>query len=263
MQRILQELKPAMNGQAGGRCAVVLDEGLLFRTNESAFVETKRKLLDECDVWCIVSLPGGVFSTAGAGVKTNLLFFTKGKRTEKIWYYDLSHVKMGKKSPMTLAHFGWDTQFETLPDRTDSFAKLLPHRGTVAGDSALSWTVDINARKAAAQETMQPLRVQLAAYKSELMQTQDALQLLKKEKAAQAKLDTAKEKVDSLAKLMRQVQSQIDAIDAAVYDLKAVNPHAIANDDTRSVDDLLQAIDGYGKTVANSLSTLRSLLRAT
>ena len=82
---------------------------MLFRTNESAFVETKRKLVDECDLWAIVSLPGGVFSTAGAGVKTNLLFFTKGKKTEKIWYYDLSYVKVGKKTPLTLAHFGFDS----------------------------------------------------------------------------------------------------------------------------------------------------------
>jgi hypothetical protein len=71
VQDILAELAP------GGTCAMVLDEGLLFRTNESAFVETKRKLVDECDLWAIVSLPGGVFSTAGAGVKTNLLFFTR------------------------------------------------------------------------------------------------------------------------------------------------------------------------------------------
>ena len=52
---------------------------MLFRTNEDAFVKTKRKLLDDCDLWCIVSLPGGVFTAAGAGVKTNLLFFTKGQ----------------------------------------------------------------------------------------------------------------------------------------------------------------------------------------
>jgi type I restriction enzyme M protein len=63
----------------GGRCGVVIDEGVLFRTNEDAFVKTKRKLTDECDLWCVLSLPGGVFSAAGAGVKTNLLFFTKGK----------------------------------------------------------------------------------------------------------------------------------------------------------------------------------------
>lgn len=102
----VQEMISLLSPQ--GSCGVVLDEGLLFRTNESAFVETKRKLADECNIWAIVSMPGGVFSTAGAGVKTNLIFFTKGNRTEKIWYYDLSHVKVGKKTPMTLAHFGFD-----------------------------------------------------------------------------------------------------------------------------------------------------------
>ena len=45
---------------------MVIDEGVLFRTNEDAFVKTKRKLLDECDLWCIVSLPGGVFSAGRA-----------------------------------------------------------------------------------------------------------------------------------------------------------------------------------------------------
>jgi len=55
---------------------IVVDEGVLFRTNETAFVQTKRKLLDDCDLWCIVSLPPGTFVNAGAGVKANLLFFT-------------------------------------------------------------------------------------------------------------------------------------------------------------------------------------------
>ena len=39
-------------------CGIVMDEGVLFRTNEAGFVQTKRKLLEECNVWCIVSLPG-------------------------------------------------------------------------------------------------------------------------------------------------------------------------------------------------------------
>ena len=79
----------------------MVDEGVLFRTNESAFVDTKRKLLDECDLYCFVSLPGGVFTAAGAGVKTNLLFFNRGKPTEKIWYYDMSDIKVGKMTPFT------------------------------------------------------------------------------------------------------------------------------------------------------------------
>jgi type I restriction enzyme M protein len=49
LQHVIRNLRP------GGRCRIVLDEGLLFRTNEAAFVKTKRKLLDDCDVWCIVS----------------------------------------------------------------------------------------------------------------------------------------------------------------------------------------------------------------
>ena len=69
---------------------MVIDEGVLFRTNETAFVQTKRKLLDDCDLRCIVSLPPGTFINAGAGVKANLLFFTKGEHSERTRYYDLS-----------------------------------------------------------------------------------------------------------------------------------------------------------------------------
>ncbi|MGQ0602343.1 MAG: N-6 DNA methylase [Anaerolineales bacterium] len=108
----------------GGRCGIVLDEGVLFRTNETAFVQVKRKLLNECNVTAIVSLPGGVFTAAGAGVKTNLLFFTKGEPTEHIWYYDLSDVKVTKKSPFTR-------------DQLKAFFELYPTRG----ESERSWTV--------------------------------------------------------------------------------------------------------------------------
>lgn len=65
-----------------------------------------------------MSLPGGVFTAADAGVKTNLVFFTKGKATERIWYYDLADVKMGKETPMTLA------QFEDFSDSCRSVARV-------------------------------------------------------------------------------------------------------------------------------------------
>jgi type I restriction enzyme M protein len=120
------------SSKQGGRCGIVLDEGVLFGTNETAFVQTKRKLLDDCDLWCVLSLPPGTFVNAGAGVKTNLLFFTKAGPTERIWYYDLSEVKVGKKTPLTLGHF-------------EEFFGLLPQRA----DSERSWTVpraDIEAK---------------------------------------------------------------------------------------------------------------------
>ncbi len=102
----------------GGRCGMVVDEGVMFRTNENAFVQTKRKLLDACDLWAVVSLPSGTFTATGAGVKTNLLFFTKGKPTERTWYFDLSEVKVTKKKPLTLASF--DEFFLFLAGREDS-----------------------------------------------------------------------------------------------------------------------------------------------
>ena len=86
LQHVIGSLKP------GGRCGMVIDEGVLFRTTETSYFQTKRKLLDDCDLWCILSLPPGVFSSAGAGVKTNLLFFTKGGPTEGIWYLSLIHI---------------------------------------------------------------------------------------------------------------------------------------------------------------------------
>src|SRR4051794_32943701 len=90
----------------------------------------RKSLLEECDLWCIVSLPGGVFTAAGAGVKTNLLFFTRGKATEKIWYYDLSQRKVGKKNPLIVEDF-------------KEFFELLPARAV--SDNA--WTVDFTARR--------------------------------------------------------------------------------------------------------------------
>jgi type I restriction enzyme M protein len=140
LQHVIRSLRD------GGRCGIVLDEGLLFRTNEDAFVKTKRKLLDDCDLWCVVSLPAGVFTAAGAGVKTNLLFFTKGQPTHKIWYYDMTDIKVRKKTPLLLKHF-------------DDFLRLLPTRG----DSELSWTVDLDARKAQAAEQARPLKEQATA----------------------------------------------------------------------------------------------------
>ena len=168
LQHVIDSLKP------GGRCGIVLDEGVLFRTNETAFVQTKRKLLDDCDLWCIVSLPGGTFINAGAGVKTNLLFFTKGRPTERVWYYDLSGIKVGKKSPLTEAHF-------------EEFFRLLPDRA----DSDHSWTV-------------------------------------------------AREEIE-----------------AKGFDLKAVNPHAKSEEDTRTPDQLLDLIEAKGREVAEALASLR------
>lgn len=95
----------------GGTCGMVIDEGVLFHTKTKAYTQTKRKLLNDCDLFCIVSLPGGVFVNAGAGVKTDLLFFTKGNPTRQIWFYDMTlddefkPRKVNKGNPLEFKHF--------------------------------------------------------------------------------------------------------------------------------------------------------------
>ncbi|MEO5607340.1 MAG: N-6 DNA methylase, partial [Polaromonas sp.] len=279
MQHILDDLKPALDGKPGGRCAVVLDEGLLFRTNESAFVETKRKLLDECDLWCIVSLPGGVFSTAGAGVKTNLLFLTKGKKTERIWYYDLSHVKVGKKTPMTLSQFGWGPQFEVLADDAlpsalvgdwqaqegnvgkpfPTLARLLAQRGTPEANSDFSWTVDFTARRAKAREDMAPHLTEVERFKNEAVALKEEIATLKK-KDDEVKVATLREQLTAVEAARREAQGKADVIDATTFDLKAVNPCARVERDTRTPDEILDAIAIHGDIVTVALSRLRALV---
>jgi type I restriction enzyme M protein len=250
VQDILSELGD------GGCCGIVLDEGLLFRTNESAFLETKRKLIDECNLWAIVSLPGGVFSTAGAGVKTNLLFFTKGKKTTRIWYYDLSGVKVGKKTPLTLAHFGFGKNGEVLDDNElpanltadwqedkenlgtpfPSYARMLKHLGTAKGDSRYSWTIDFAARRKKAREEMQPFFDEAARIKSEVVDLKELLKRLKKSDEAKSTQEAWDAKIKEREKAARDAEIHAADIDAAVFDLR------------------------HGAIVSESLETLKKLL---
>jgi len=97
VQYILRCLKPS------GRCGMVIDEGFLFRTNEKAFVNTKKELLEENNLFAVVSLPQGLFTAVGTGNKTDLLFFERGKPTKDVWYYELIG-KFSKTRPLKDEH---------------------------------------------------------------------------------------------------------------------------------------------------------------
>ena len=78
-----------------GRVGMVIDEGVLFKAAERAYVETKKDLLEEYNLYAIVSLPTGVFAnvtSSGTGPKTNLLFFNHLGPTRHVWYYEVRAV---------------------------------------------------------------------------------------------------------------------------------------------------------------------------
>jgi type I restriction enzyme M protein len=238
LQHVLKHMRK------GSKCGIVLDEGILFRTNETAFVQTKRTLLDECSVDCIVSLPGGVFSSAGAGVKTNLVFFTKGQQTERIWYYDLSDVKVGKKTPLTAAHF--DDFFQHLPKREDS---------------ARSWAMDFTARLEKAQEEARPHREQGAKLTAEAKELAEGIRETRKAKAlGEAALTTLEEELKTVERAARESLAKAEDLENAAYDLKAVNPNRTSDEDKRTPAQLLDFIATKGTEADAALTRLRGLI---
>jgi type I restriction enzyme M protein len=102
----------------GGRAAVVLPDGTLF--GEGVKTRIKEDLLTKCNLHTIVRLPNGVFNPY-TGIKTNLLFFTKGEPTKDIWYFEHPYPD-GQKSynkgkPINIKEFDlekgwWDNRVE-------------------------------------------------------------------------------------------------------------------------------------------------------
>ena len=117
MQHFIKMLK--VNGRAG----IVIKNTFLSNGDAAAL---RKLLLEQCNLHTILDLPSGVFQ--GAGVKTVVLFFDKGKKTEKIWYYQLNPGRnLGKTNALN----------------EDDLADFLTLQKTKA-DSENSWTIDVS-----------------------------------------------------------------------------------------------------------------------
>jgi len=101
LQHIYRHLKP------GGRAAVVLPDNVLFESNVGT--DIRRDLMDKCNLHTILRLPTGIFYAQG--VKTNVLFFTRGEKdkgnTKEVWVYDLraNMPQFGKRTVLGPEHF--------------------------------------------------------------------------------------------------------------------------------------------------------------
>ena len=73
----------------GGRCAVIVPDGVLFGSSRAHF-ELRKKIIEDNRLDGVVSMPSGVFKPY-AGVSTAVLLFTRGAKTEDIWFYDMAH----------------------------------------------------------------------------------------------------------------------------------------------------------------------------
>ena len=155
LQHIYRGLVP------GGRAAVVLPDNVLFE--ENAGTKIRQDLMEKCDLHTILRLPTGIFYAQG--VKTNVLFFTRGAKdkgnTKHMWVYDLraNMPSFGKRTPLTHEHFvpfekayGEDPHGKSKrkdEGETGRFRKFTREEITQRGDNLdVAWLKDENASNA-------------------------------------------------------------------------------------------------------------------
>jgi len=119
LQHFIKKLK------AGGRAGIVIKNTFLSNT-DNASISLRKELLTSCELHTVLDLPGGTFT--GAGVKTVVLFFEKGKPTKNVWFYQLNLDRnLGKTNPLNEKDLG---EFVTL--------------SSSKGDSDNSWSFDVS-----------------------------------------------------------------------------------------------------------------------
>ena len=125
LQHFIKMLKP------GGRAAIVIKNTFLSNTDKAA-IALRKELLENCNLHTVLDCPGGTFT--GAGVKTVVLFFTKGEPTLNTWFYELNVGRnMGKTNPLNDKDLA---EFVKLQTTAMSDIK--------SGESEKSWTLAIS-----------------------------------------------------------------------------------------------------------------------
>jgi len=145
-------------------------------------------------------------------------------------------------------------------DRFRDFFDLLPTRA----DGDRSWTLDLAARRYAARSRSAPLRAQAEEKSAEAQTLRERVTEWRKSAAPDRDEIAALEAgAAALLKDANELQSKAEAIENAVYGLKAVNPNAKAAEEGRTPEELLDLIDAKSQEVAEALASLRAALKQT
>ncbi len=118
------------------------------------------------------------------------------------------------------------------------------------------------ARRAQARAEMQPLLDEAAQIKAAVIDLKEQLKRLKKDKASDAELGELEAQIREKDKAAHELETKANTIDAAVFDLKAVNPTAVANTDARTPQQIIDNIEAQGRIVSGALAKLAALMAA-
>lgn len=230
----------------GGRCGIVLPDGTLFGNGIKARI--KEYLLENCNLHTIVRLPNGVFSPY-TGIRTNLLFFTKGEPTEKIWFYEHPYPE------------GYKSYSKTKPMRIEEFEpEKVWWNNRVENEHA--WSIDFKATKKDALFRAKPHWDEADTHMKEAVKLETQAKLIRKDINELKKSNTKKSKkrinvsVNSQKQLQKEAgklrekaklaQEAGDVIYWPIYNLDISNPYQAEKekmDSEKMLDDYKALLD--------------------
>lgn len=210
----------------GGRCAVIVPDGVLFGSSR-AHQDIRKKIIEENRLDGVVSMPSGVFKPY-AGVSTAILFFTRGGTTDRIWFYDMDYDG-----------FSLDDKRQPTPEQNDipDILQCWQHR----------FDDDFNAQRKARLET---LKQEIAPLKTDRLLLQKEINRLMFEAAIapeddetkQQALETEQQKLTKLEEQIAPLRAEIDQLNrqfwvekkqvkANKYDLSASRYRQVEQDE--------------------------------
>jgi len=231
----------------GGRAAVVLPDGALF--GEGVKAKVKELLMEQCNLHTIIRLPNGVFAPY-TSIKTNLLFFTKGKPTETIWYYEHPYPE-GQKS-----------YSKTKPIRLEEFDPEKAWWGQEANDFAEredgghAWRFDFKTKKQNAIGQAKPhwdqaeeLNNQASALENQARDLRDSIKGIKNaldRKPIEDQIAELRANAEQLRRQARDAQAEGDRLYWPIYNLDIKN----SNTPSEKIDDPDILLEEYKKLLA-------------
>ncbi|MBT9313206.1 class I SAM-dependent DNA methyltransferase [Leptothoe kymatousa] len=241
----------------GGRAAVVLPDGFLF--GEGIKSRVKKLLMETCNLHTIIRLPNGVFAPY-TSIKTNLLFFTKGKPTETIWFYEHPYPK-GRKS-----------YSKTKPIRLEEFSKEKSWWGQEENDfserqeSEHVWKLDFKKKKQDAETKAKPhwdkaqdLNNQASDIENQIRDLRKDLRKVtesKKRALVESQISDLHTQVEQLRLKARDAQDSGDLLYWPIYNLDIKNPNILVEEE-HDPDALL---DRY-KVILSDIEETHELLK--
>ncbi len=246
----------------GGRGAVVLPDGTLF--GEGVKNKIKELLMRECHLHTIIRLPNGVFNPY-TGIKTNLLFFTKGKPTDVIWIYEHTYPK------------GVKSYSKTKPLRIEELHPIVDWWGKESNgfkdrvETKNAWRVDFNSLKDEAIAKAQPHWDKAESLINEVNNHNKQVKALRasmkgknrpaNRKKVEDQIETFTEEIETLRQLSKDEQATGDRHYWPVYNLDIKNPH-IVDKGAGEPEEFLAELESIRAASRETLDQLKSELAA-